>query len=159
MEPVEERLVMYGAQTDAGGLDWDWVEDQLVTAGAYWIVTPTTKLPHPRPVWGIWNQNTFCLSIGSPRLKADAEADVPVTVHLGSINDVVIVEGRVAGLSSDKQLLEKYNTKYDWDYVVDQYGPLTIVEPTKVIAWRTAGWAGREGFRATGRWSFAPPSG
>jgi len=87
----------------------------------------------------------------SPRLKADAQADGPVTVHLGSINDVVIVEGRTAGSSSDNHLLEEYNTKYDWNYLVDEYGLFTIVAPTKVIAWQAAGWAGREGFRATGR--------
>ena len=149
--------MMYGSQAEVGDLGWEWVEDQLVHAGAYWIVTPGTEHPHPRPVWGIWNQKKLWLSIGSPRLKADAEVDGPVTVHLGSVNDVVIVEGRVAGSSSDNQLLDDYNAKYDWNYKVDEYGPLTIVEPTKVIAWRTAGWAGREGFQATGRWSFGSP--
>ena len=158
MVPKEERLVMYGAHAEVGDLPWEWVEDQLVNAGAYWIVTPSTEHPHPRPVWGIWSLDKLCLSIGSPRLKADAQADGPVTVHLGSINDVVIVEGRTAGSSSDDRLLEDYNTKYDWNYEVGEYGPFTIVEPTKVIAWRTAGWAGREGFRATGRWSFRAPS-
>ena len=69
----------------------------------------------------------------------------------------MIVEGRIAGSSKGNQLLDDYNAKYDWNYKVDEYGPLTIVEPTKVIAWRTAGWAGREGFQATGRWSFGSP--
>ncbi|CAN5657968.1 hypothetical protein BH24ACT5_BH24ACT5_19960 [soil metagenome] len=55
---------------------------------------------------------------------------------------------------SDSQLLNAYNAKYDWDYMVDEYGPFTLVEPAKVIAWRSAGWAGRDGFQATGRWTF-----
>jgi hypothetical protein len=159
MEPREERLLMYGSHADVGDLGWEWVEDQLVKAGAYWIVTPSAEHPHPRPVWGIWNQNKLFLSIGSPRLKANAQADARVTVHLDSVNDVVIVEGRVAGSSSDTHLLDDYNAKYDWDYVVNEHGPLTIVDPAKVIAWRTDGWAGRDGFRATGRWSFGSPPG
>ncbi|MFV0259288.1 MAG: hypothetical protein ACK5PP_12670 [Acidimicrobiales bacterium] len=36
------------------------------------------------------------------------------------------------------------------------FGPLTLVEPVKVIAWRMDGWAGRDGFQATGRWTFPP---
>ena len=158
MEPIAEHLVMYGSQAEVGGLGWKWVEDQLLNAAAHWIVTPSTEHPHPRPVWGVWNHNELCLSIGSPRLKADTEADAPVTIHLGSINDVVIVEGTTAGATIDRRLLDVYNTKYDWNYTVDEYGPFTIVEPTKAIAWRSAGWAGREGFQATGRWSFGSPS-
>jgi len=158
MEPTAERLVMYGARAEVGGLGWNWVEDQLVNAGAYWIVTPSSEHPHPRPVWGIWNRNELFLSIGSPRLKADTEADVPVTIHLASITDVVIVEGRTAGVTTDGQMLDSYNTKYDWSYAVDEYGPLTIIEPTKVIAWQSRGWAGRDGFAATGRWTFGSPS-
>ena len=158
MEPIAEHLVMYGSQAEVGGLGWTWVEDQLVNAAAYWIVTPSTEHPHSRPDWGIWNHNELCLSIGSPRLKADTEADGPVTIHLGSINDVVIVEGTTAGATIDSRLLDVYNTKYGWNYTVGEYGPFTIVEPTKVIAWQSAGWAGREGFQATGRWSFGSPS-
>ena len=150
---------MCGSHAEVGGLRWKWAEDQLVNAGAYWIVTPSTEHPHPRPVWGIWTQSQLCVSIGSPRLKADTGADGLVTVHLGGINDVVIVEGRTAGAISDSQLLDLYNIKYDWNYTVEEYGPFTIVEPAKVIAWRSAGWAGRDGFQATGRrWSFGSPA-
>ena len=54
MDPRAERLVMYGARAEADGLEWRWVADQLVTAGAYWVVTSRSDHPHPRPVWGIW---------------------------------------------------------------------------------------------------------
>jgi hypothetical protein len=94
------------------------------------------------------------LSIGSPRLNADARDATPVTVHLGSVTDVVIVEGLIAGHNDDGEVLDAYNTKYDWDYTVDEYGPFTTVAPVNVMAWRSAGWAGREGFQHTGRWRF-----
>ncbi len=89
------------------------------------------------------NEYELFLSIGSPKIKADAQAEGPVTVHLGSINAVVIVEGRTAGSTGDSHLLNAYNAKYDWDYTVDGYGPFTLVGPAKVIAWRSPD--GREG--------------
>ena len=154
MEPRAEHLEMYGSRAETGGLEWSWVNAQLEKAGAYWIVTPSDDHPHPRPVWGIWRQNRLFLSIGSPKLRSNTQSDAPVTAHLGSANDVVIIEGRSAGSVTDVHAIEAYNTKYDWDYAVDEYGPFTLVEPIKVIAWRSAGWAGREGFQATGRWAF-----
>jgi hypothetical protein len=68
----------------------------------------------------------------------------------------VIVEGSAAGSAADSHLVDAYNAKYDWNYTVDEYGPFTLVEPAKVIAWRSTGWAGRDGFQATGRWVFPP---
>lgn len=145
---------MYGARAQAAGLEWPWVENQLVNADAYWVVAPGSDHPHPRPVWGIWHDDELCLSIGSPRIKADAQTECPLTIHLGSINDVVIVEGRTVGSAADSHLVDAYNAKYDWDYSVDEYGPFTLIDPAKVIAWRSTGWAGRDGFQATGRWTF-----
>ncbi len=146
--------MMYGSPAGGDRLDWTWVEDQLVKAGAYWIVAPGVGNPHPRPVWGIWHDEGLFLSIGSPEIKRRTQDGNPVAVHLGSVTDVVIVDGDAAGAFSDGVLLDAYNAKYDWDYSVDEYGPLTRIEPRKVIAWRSAGWAGREGFQETGRWTF-----
>jgi len=82
---------------------------------------------------------------------------VPVTVHLGSVTDVVIVEGLVSGPNSEREALDAYNAKYDWDYTIDRYGPFTTVAPLTVMAWRSAGWAGREGFQQMGKWRFDDP--
>ena len=41
-------------------------------------------------------------------------------------------------------MIQAYHQKYDWDFQVSQYGELTEVEPMKVLAWRTAGWAGHD---------------
>lgn len=154
MAPVNEELVMYGSPAEARGLEWRWVAEQLVVAGAYWTVTPSSVHPHPRPVWGVWLDDVLYLSIGSPRLSADARDDAAITVHLGSVTDVVIVEGFARGQNSDAHVLAAYNAKYEWDYTIAEYGPFTTVVPGKVMAWRSAGWAGREGFQQTGRWRF-----
>lgn len=155
VEPNPEHLVMYGSLAATSGLDWRWVDDQLATAAGYWIIMASTGHPHPRPVWGIWHEHRLALSVGSPTISAEAVAGGPATVHLGSVNDVVIVEGDVTGPSVDTELLDAYNSKYGWNYTVEEYGPFTVIEPAKVIAWRSAGWGGRDGFQTTGRWTFS----
>jgi hypothetical protein len=67
-------------------------------------------------------------------------------------------EGTVIGLVDDTAVLRVYNDKYDWNYTVDEYGAPTRVAPTSVLAWRSAGWAGRHGFQQTGRWRFTSPA-
>ena len=156
MERVAEPLTMYGARSDLPGIDWSWVAGQLERAAAYWLTAPTSGHPHPRPLWGIWHVDRLQLSIGSPVLSAATEARIPVTVHLGHVTEVVIVEGVVAGTTAEPDVLEAYDRKYDWHYTVAEYGPLTTIEPVKVMAWRSGGWAGRDGFEAAGRWRSHP---
>lgn len=157
MEPEPEPLVMYGAASEASSLDWAWADEQLTAAGGYWIEVGGQSRPHPRPVWGVWDDRRLHLSIGSPAIKAAARPGRRMTSHLGSVTEVVIVDGRVAGETGDPRLIQLYNDKYDWEYSVDEYGPLTTVDPTKVMAWRSSGWAGREGFQQTGRWRLDVP--
>jgi hypothetical protein len=147
-----EGLRMFGAPSDAGGLDWAWVDAQLRSAGTYWITATGGEHPHPRPVWGVWSGDLLHLSIGSPVVARLVARDPNVTVHLDSSADVVVVEGSVAGMVDDDAVIAAYNDKYDWQYTVDEYGPLTRVEPATAFAWRSAGWAGREGVQQAGRW-------
>ncbi len=154
MDPDAEQLIMYGKPSEVGALEWAWVDDQLKTVGAYWMVAPGRGHPHPRPVWGVWTAATLYLSIGSPRINADLQGTQPVSVHLGSATDVVILEGMTAGSTDDSDVLSGYNAKYDWNYTIGEYGPFTKIVPSKVMAWRSAGWAGRGGFQQTGRWRF-----
>jgi hypothetical protein len=154
MERRHAALRLYGESSDTPSPDWEWVDDQLSVAGTYWVVTPTSTHPHPRPVWGIWRGERFHLSVGSPTLARAMLPATRVTVHLDSGTDVVIVEGVVAGSSADSELIAAYDSKYTWEYDSEQYGPLTTVAPTQILAWRSAGWAGRDGFRETGRWIF-----
>ena len=155
MKPTTETLTMYGAPSTSEPLEWIWVERQLERAGAYWIV-PAGDPPHPRPVWGVWAGDRLHLSVGSPEIARRLQDRADVVVHLGSSTDVVIVDGIVTGWTTDADLVAAYDTKYDWSYTVDEYGPLTTIAPTRIVAWHSAGWAGREGFRATGRWRFDP---
>jgi hypothetical protein len=149
------RLRLYGHDSDSEELGWDWVEDQLRGAGTYWVVPLSEGHPHPRPVWGVWRHDRLNLSIGTPANSRSLAADPSVTVHLDSGTDVVIVEGTVQGSTEDAAVVADYDSKYDYRYDLATYGALTVVRPMRVLAWRSAGWAGREGFRQTGRWSFA----
>jgi hypothetical protein len=145
---------MYGRASADPPLEWAWVDAQLAAAGTYWVTARGAGVPHPRPVWGVWTEAVLYLSVGSPVIARRLEPGSDVVVHLDSGVDVVIVEGSVVGPSGDRTLLERYDEKYDWTYTVEELGPLTAVAPTRVLAWRSAGWAGREGFEQTGRWRF-----
>jgi hypothetical protein len=159
-KPSSRPLRLYTRPSDHDPLEWGWVNDQLRAAGTYWVVPAALPgprwPPHPRPVWGIWNERRLVLSIGSPVIRRLVEKDAPVTIHLESGTDVVIVEGVVAGPTDHADMITAYDAKYDWSYDVAEYGPLTVVVPTAVLAWRTAGWAGRDSFQQTGRWTFPP---
>jgi hypothetical protein len=153
--PVFGHLRLYGQVSDVPALEWEWVDGELEAAGTYWVTARTPGHPHPRPVWGVWREGRLHLSIGTPATARVLADDPLVTVHLDSGTDVVIVEGRATGPVSDPEVMAAYDRKYDWSYDTGTYGPLTSVTPETVLAWRTAGWAGRESFRQTGRWRFA----
>ena len=157
MAPQPRRLFMYGQPSDLPLLDWAWVDAELAAAGIYWVTASGGDRPHPRPVWGIWANERLHLSIGSPVVARLLQQDPGLTVHLASSTDVVVVEGTVVGLVDDTAVLRAYNDKYESNYTIEEYGPLTGVAPTSVLAWRAEGWAGRDGFREAGRWRFQPP--
>ncbi len=136
------------------------MEEQLETAGTYWLTARTPGHPHPRPVWGIWHSQRLHLSVGSPTLLRAVDAEPRVTVHLDSGTDVVLVEGmtsRTTRHETPTAVIQAYNAKYNWDYQVAEHGELIVVRPQRVLAWRTAGWAGRDSFQATGCWHFDSP--
>jgi hypothetical protein len=152
---VPTTLRFYGTPSDVAPLDWTYVEAALRDAGTYWVVSvpEAARHPHPRPVWGVWLDSALWLTIGSPRVNAEVAARPNVTVHLDSGVDVVIVEGTAASSSGDPAaFLAAYDAKYDWTYDIDQYGPPLRVQVSDVIAWRSAGFAGRDGFQQGGRW-------
>lgn len=150
----QRRLRLYGQVSEHESLEWGWVDEQLTQAGTYWVVARTVGFPHPRPVWGIWRADRLFLSIGTPVTRRALAADPMVTVHLDSGTDVVIVQGRTAGFSAEEAVVAEYDRKYDWSYDAAEYGRLAVVSPSTIMAWRTAGWAGREGFQRSGRWNF-----
>jgi hypothetical protein len=155
VEPVPEPLHLYGQVSEREPPDWAWVDAQLRDAGIYWVVPRGHGHPHTRPVWGVWSERSLYLSVGSPIIARALQEDPMVTVHLASGTDVVIVEGRVTGPCIETQILAQYDAKYDWSYTIDEYGPLTSVAPSTVLAWRSTDWAGRGGFTSTGRFRLA----
>ena len=154
--PTATPLRFYGAVAEQDHLEWDWVDGRLRDAGLYWVTARTPGPPHPRPVWGVWDDGALHLSLGSPTIRAALAEDPVVTVHLDSAVDVVIVEGTAAPVEDmHPALVGAYDEKYDWTYDVEAYGAFTTVTPTVVLAWRAAGPAGRDGFQEVGRWTFA----
>ena len=154
--PRSSVLRLYGSPSSQDPLAWEWVAGQLSAAGTYWLVAAGAGPPHPRPVWGVWVDEVLHLSIGSPALAAQIRpGSVPVTAHLESGTDVVIIEGAAAlPTQTASEVVAAYERKYGRAYDIDEFGALTLVSPTTVLAWRAAGWAGSESFTATGRWTF-----
>ena len=153
--PERRDLRLYGAPSDHQALAWPWVDGRLREPGTMWVTAVSDGYPHPRPVWGVWHQDRLYLSIGTPAIRRQLTVDPRLTVHLDSGTDVVIVEGRaVPGTETAPDVLAAYDAKYDWSYDAAQYGPLTEVHPERVLAWRSAGPAGRDGFTESGLWLF-----
>lgn len=148
-------LRVYGHPSDAPPLDWAWVDGELVASLTYWTMPAGEGQAHPRPVWGLWHYDCLHLSIGSQVIARVATPGAPISVHLDSGVDVVIIEGRVVGPATDAGVIELYNAKYEWNYTPDEYGPLTVIAPLRILAWRAGGWAGRDSFQQAGRWDFA----
>ena len=154
--PTPEPLRLYGRRRTGPGSSGRGSRRSFVDAGTYWVVAASASHPHPRPVWGIWTGDAVVLSIGSPVLAVGVDANPACTVHLDSGTDVVVLEGVAQRITEpDAALVAAYDEKYDWQYSYDEYGPFTRVAPTVVMAWRSAGWAGRDGFQTVGRWRFA----
>ena len=153
--PTPRPISFYGEPSGFALLEWSWVAERLVEAGTYWVVANSAATPHPRPVWGIWDGDALVLSIGSPAVAGAAAADPNITVHLDSGTEVVVVEGIARSLTEPvADYLRAYDAKYEWTYSYAEYGPLTRIDPTRVLAWRSAGWAGRDGFQSAGSWRF-----
>jgi len=147
-------LRLYGQVSSHRELEWAWVDARLREAGTYWVAGRSDGPPHPRPVWGVWASGCLHLSIGTPTTRTALAIDPTVTVHLESGTDVAIVEGRAVMPPTDPNVLAQYDQKYNWSYDVEAFGPLICVAPSTILAWRVAGWAGRDGFQRASRWDF-----
>ena len=101
----------------------------------------------------MWQDEALWLSVGSPPLRAAIAANAPVTVHLDSGTEPVIVEGRAVASDIDQSgPIALYDVKYTWEYDAAVYGALVRIAPATVLAWRTRGYAGRDSFQSVGKW-------
>jgi hypothetical protein len=130
---------MYGGAVGSAELPWEWATERLGRTRSYWIATTRPGgRPHSRPVWGVWHDNVLYFSTGS--LAAQNLATQPaITVHLGSGNEVVIVEGEAQPVGDNTQLEEVvrlYNEKYRWNLDASQLeGPFYAVRPQVAFGW------------------------
>jgi hypothetical protein len=105
-------------------------------------------------VWSPTGDAELWLTLGSPRIRAELAEDPAVTVHLDSGTDVIIVEGDAVPATGDlAPFLSAYDAKYDWKYDAETYGAPTRVVARDVLAWRSGGFAGRDGFQQAGRFT------
>ena len=69
-EPRRTPLRLYTAVDEHPASAWSWVEQELLDAGTYWVVTNGPTHPSARPVWGFWHESALHMTIGSPALRA-----------------------------------------------------------------------------------------
>jgi hypothetical protein len=164
-EPIGTSAFIFNQTAPGPTKPWSWAENLLTSATTYWLVTTSPDgVPHSRPLWGIWQRNTFWFSSQNRSgefLKTNPRASV--NLQLGE--DVVMVEGRcsrVIGVDDISVLAEGVEAKYHWtltvsdDHVHTQFGqraPVFQLTPERVY-----GWEGLAGWESATRWDF-PPSG
>jgi hypothetical protein len=106
------------APADGSALAWSTIEEWLVDARNYWIVTTTADgRPHAMPVWGLWDDGAVWFSTDpSSRKGRNLEARPEIVVHLESGDEAVILEGVVERVRDQTQLVrfdDAYFLKYD----------------------------------------------
>jgi hypothetical protein len=150
----------YGVpQTEEGLLPWTWARTQLQQAITYWLVTTSPDgRPHTIPTWGAWvDDHFYCEGSPKTRYARNIARDPRVLVHLGSGDEVVIVEGVATLLETiDEDLSRRVAGGYGKyrsakDYEVDSSlwpGGLWVVKPLTARGWIRLD-------QAT-RWTFEP---
>ncbi len=120
-------------------LPWSWARERLVAERDYWIATVTTRgLPHARPVWGAFVDDVLYLSVGAAGFQR-GDRQRPVSVHVDSARDVVIVDGvaeRIEDPEVKRVASAVYNPKYEMDDGAD-FLNFSVV-PRVVWGWRDA---------------------
>jgi hypothetical protein len=140
-------------------LAWEDVERRLREAPNYWLATVSSEgRPHVRPVDGVWVEGALCFG-GSPetRWARNLQERSLLTVHLGSGEEVVILEGTAEHVTDPEHPLAVASTaasraKYPQYFSGDKpltFSPFWALHPAVAFAWSL------ESFprRAT-RWTF-----
>ncbi|MBA3303844.1 MAG: pyridoxamine 5'-phosphate oxidase family protein [Acidimicrobiia bacterium] len=138
---------------------WEDVEQRLQEAPNYWLATVSPNgRPHARPVDGVWVDGALCFG-GSPdtRWVRNLHERPLLTVHLGSGEDVVILEGTAEHITEPDHPLAIASTpanraKYPQYFSGDKpltFSPFWALRPLVGYAWSLEGFP----HRAT-RWTF-----
>lgn len=136
------------AEYEAGRGDeyvsWDHVEDRLTRDRVVWVATVSNHgRPRVRPVDCLYVDGHLWVG-GSPETAwvRDIGDGAPVTVHLDSVTDVVILEGEAQALSDidanqSGRLAAASNAKFpEYQMTPDTYRRGAIrIRISKVVAW------------------------
>ncbi|HEX2907720.1 MAG TPA: pyridoxamine 5'-phosphate oxidase family protein [Phototrophicaceae bacterium] len=166
MVPVSSRPKMpegYGVpKNEEGLLPWSYVVERMTTARNYWIVTARPDgTPHAVPVWGVWLDNALYFDTDpATRTGRNFKLNPAATVHLESGDEVVIIDGRIEGMSDQtvlKRLRRLYKIKYEGkkesdfadqdDKAAEPDHGMFVLRPQVVLAWR-------DFFSTATRWRF-----
>ena len=135
-------------------LPWSWAVERIEAEKNYWIVSVREDgFPQARPVWGVWSDAAggLLLSVGGGGLRrADVRKALPISIHLDSAIDVVILEGVVDRFVGPPELVTDqldpeivreavpgYNAKYDWDFAPDTTMINFVFRPHTVLGWHS----------------------
>lgn len=111
---------------------WDTIEQVLVGAPLYWIITVRTDgRPHAVPLVGVWHEGAFAFCTGDEEQKQrNLDANPQVAVSTGSMGASgwstgkdVVVEGRAVRVTDAETLqvlADAWYAKYgdDWHFEV-----------------------------------------
>jgi pyridoxine/pyridoxamine 5'-phosphate oxidase len=129
----------YGISSgDEGMLPWSWADERLGSSRTYWVATTRPNgAPHSVPVSGLWFGAAVVFSTSRESRKArNLERDPRAVVHLGSAEEVVILEGEVEQIEIDAPLADAYEAKYEFrPEVGPQAGLWYRLPPRVAYAW------------------------
>ena len=136
----------YGIPKEPRGmLRWSFVEERMARAANYWLATVRPDgVPHVRPVDGVWVEGVLCFG-GSPKTRwvRNLQHNPAMTVHIGSEEEVVILEGAAEFVTDSAHplaaaRLEAARRKYPQYYPGSKpppFRPFWMLRPGVVFAW------------------------
>lgn len=150
-------------------LPWSWALERIEAEKNYWIVSVREdRFPQARPVWGVWSEaaGALLLSVGGGGLRrAPVRKALPISIHLDSAIEVVILEGVVDRFVGPPELVTaeldpsivreavpRYNAKYDWDFEPDTTMINFVFRPRAVLGWHST----PNSVEGGTRWTFEP---
>ncbi len=131
----------YGLPEDTERLlPWRHVVEKMTPPRNYWINTVTPGgIPHARPVWGVWVDDTFFCGGGEQtRWQRNLMANPRATVHLESGDSVVILEGWMTvhtTENTDEALLTRIDDAYEAKYNMRHGTPVWELHIERAFAW------------------------
>jgi hypothetical protein len=117
-------------------LDWRWVVDRFAAVRSTWLgTTRPDGRPYAAPVWVVVVDGIFWFWTSATSTKGrNLEADPRLVLHLASVDDVAILEGRAVAETPTGAVVAEYVEKYGEPPPVEP--SFWRVEPSSALAWR-----------------------